>query len=207
MNARGAGTTAALIVAAVALIFAIAGTAIAGPGSISSKISKAKVKKIAKKQINKAAPGLSVAKAVKADSADTAASADSVNGHQIFKIFAKIPVGSADQTIATFAGYTLSASCTAAGDLDRLLLVPPDTPFTNQTSTGNGNVGPVFSYGGGSAIRMDSDGTNNNTRGAASFSAARSDGIVLTGVIGFDNDPAFEQGSGCAVYGEVTQAG
>jgi hypothetical protein len=193
-----------MIVAAVALIFAVAGTAIAGPGSISSKISKSKVKKIAKKQIAKAAPGLSVAKAA---SADTAANADAVNGHKIFKIFATIPVGSADQTIATFAGYTLSASCTPGGDLDRLLLLPPDTPFTNQTSTGNGDQGPVFSYGGGSAIRMDSDGTTNNTRGAASFSAARSDGIVLTGVIGFDNDPAFGQGSGCAVYGEVTQAG
>ena len=47
------GPSPALIVAAIALIFAIAGTAIAGPDAISNKITKAKVKKIAKKQANK----------------------------------------------------------------------------------------------------------------------------------------------------------
>ena len=50
----------AIVVAALALVAALAGTAIAGPGAESSAINKKKVKKIASKQIKKAAPGLSV---------------------------------------------------------------------------------------------------------------------------------------------------
>lgn len=43
----------AMLVAAIALVFAMAGTAIAGPDAASSAITKKKVKKIAKKQANK----------------------------------------------------------------------------------------------------------------------------------------------------------
>ena len=43
----------ALVLAALALVFAMVGTAIAGPDAISNKITKPKVKKIAKKQANK----------------------------------------------------------------------------------------------------------------------------------------------------------
>ena len=46
----------ALIVAVVALVAALAGTALADPGASASKITKAKVKKIANKQINKRLP-------------------------------------------------------------------------------------------------------------------------------------------------------
>ena len=60
----------AMIVAMVALCFALVGTAVAQDPV--GKITKAKVKSIAKKQINKAAPGLSVAKAVDADKAKEA---------------------------------------------------------------------------------------------------------------------------------------
>ncbi len=43
----------ALVAAAVALCFAMVGTAVAGPDAISSKITKSKVKKISKKQATK----------------------------------------------------------------------------------------------------------------------------------------------------------
>jgi hypothetical protein len=46
----------ALIVAVVALVAALAGTAIAGPGASTSKVTKSKVKKITNKQINKRVP-------------------------------------------------------------------------------------------------------------------------------------------------------
>ena len=58
----------ALVVAVLALVAALAGTAVAGSDARSS-LSKQKVKTIATKQINKLAPGLSV------EHADTAASA------------------------------------------------------------------------------------------------------------------------------------
>lgn len=46
----------AIIVAVVALVAALAGTAVAGPGATTSAITKQKVKKIAKKQVNKKFP-------------------------------------------------------------------------------------------------------------------------------------------------------
>ena len=46
----------AIVVAVVALVAAVAGTAVAGPGASTSAVTKAKVKKIANKQINKRIP-------------------------------------------------------------------------------------------------------------------------------------------------------
>jgi hypothetical protein len=46
----------AIIVAVVALVAALAGTAIAGPGAETSAFTKAKAKKVANKQINKRLP-------------------------------------------------------------------------------------------------------------------------------------------------------
>jgi hypothetical protein len=57
----------AIIVAVVALVAALAGTAVAGPGATTSKLSKAKVKLISQKQANKVlkqeAPNLEVGSA------------------------------------------------------------------------------------------------------------------------------------------------
>ena len=72
--------SAAFIVAVVALSFAIVGSAIAGTDSAKKALSKSQVKKISKKQANKAitkaAPGLSVSHASTADSATTATNSD-----------------------------------------------------------------------------------------------------------------------------------
>ena len=65
----------ALVIAVVALIAALAGTAVADPGATTSKITKSKVKKI----VNKLAPGLSVAHANTADSATNATTAANAN--------------------------------------------------------------------------------------------------------------------------------
>jgi len=76
----------AMIVAALALVVALAGTAIAAPDIATRAVTKSKVKKIAKKQakkqIRKKAPGLSVNHANTADSAtdaDHAFEADHAN--------------------------------------------------------------------------------------------------------------------------------
>jgi hypothetical protein len=66
-SSNGSRPSPALVLAALALVFAMVGTAVAGPDAISDKITKPKVKKIAKKQANKAiaaaAPELAVASA------------------------------------------------------------------------------------------------------------------------------------------------
>ena len=69
----------AIIVAVLALVAALAGTALAAPGASTSAISKKKVKKIATKQINELAPSLSVAHADTAESASTAETANTAN--------------------------------------------------------------------------------------------------------------------------------
>jgi hypothetical protein len=88
-EARRSRPSPALLVAVVALAAALAGTAVADPTGSVSGINKRKVKRIAKKQINKLAPGLSVAhadtagSAKRADTANTAggaANADKVDG-------------------------------------------------------------------------------------------------------------------------------
>jgi hypothetical protein len=84
----------ALVLAALALVFAMVGTAIAGPDAISNKITKSKVKKISKKQANKAidaaAPGLAVA------SAESAASAGVVG------LYAHVgPTGTATESLSS----------------------------------------------------------------------------------------------------------
>ena len=71
----GARPSPAIVVAVLALVAAVAGTAVAGPGASTSKITKKKVTKIADKEIKKLAPGLSVAHADTADTANTAGNA------------------------------------------------------------------------------------------------------------------------------------
>lgn len=67
----------AIVVAVVALVAALAGTAVAGPDAGTSAINKKKVKKIVTKQIKKLAPDLSVASA---ENADQAANASALGG-------------------------------------------------------------------------------------------------------------------------------
>jgi hypothetical protein len=65
----------AILVAVLALVAALAGTAVAGPDASTSALTKSKVKRIADKVISKRAPTLSVAHAASADSATNATNA------------------------------------------------------------------------------------------------------------------------------------
>jgi len=75
----GSRPSPAIVVAVVALVAAVAGTAMAGPGASSSAITKKKVNNIAEKQANavidQKAPGLSVASAQSATNATNATNA------------------------------------------------------------------------------------------------------------------------------------
>jgi len=105
------GVTPAIVVAALALVAALAGTAIAGPDAHTSAINKKKVKKIADKQIQAAAPDLSVASAKTADTATTATTAGSAN-NVLWAVVNNGP-GAADAAVARSSkpGY----SATEAG--------------------------------------------------------------------------------------------
>lgn len=127
-NKRPSPATAISI---VALVFAVAGTAVAGVATVSvlTKKEKKQTRSIAKDEIQKAAPGLSVANAV---SAQNAASADALGG----AAGAKLPVninaawdtGGAAQTdepLGTFGALTVTGRCIDQGTDDpelRILL-------------------------------------------------------------------------------------
>jgi hypothetical protein len=101
---KQARPSAALIVAVVALIAALAGTAIASdPVATTSKVTKKKVKKIADKRINKAAPGLSVAKAEKAETAESAGILEGEDAANLVQGFATVNDG-INPTIRNFGG-------------------------------------------------------------------------------------------------------
>lgn len=74
---RASRPSPAIIVAVLALVAALAGTAVAGPDATTSALSKKKVKKIATKQadkqIDERAPGLSVANSETLDGLDSTA--------------------------------------------------------------------------------------------------------------------------------------
>ena len=99
-SSKGRRPSPAMIVAATALIIALAGTAMAAPTAIKSilnKQEKKQVKNIAKNQVNKLAPGLSVASAKNADAAkraDAAGNADTLGGQSL----ANIAIGRSDPT-------------------------------------------------------------------------------------------------------------
>jgi hypothetical protein len=220
--------SSAILVAVMALVAALGGTALAGPGASSSALSKKTVKKIATKQadarIAALAPGLSVARAQTAGSADTADSAatatsadtaesaevagnaDAVGGQKITKIFAKIPADTTGATVATVDGLTIRATCTPGGLIEDLLVDPPTTD-ADLLGQGNGNAGPVFDQDGGAEpneISLDQgESAFDNVRGMSTFSAARTGGSVITGMIGYDNPPVFNGELVCAVYGHV----
>ncbi|HEU4802094.1 MAG TPA: hypothetical protein VFS73_02855 [Solirubrobacterales bacterium] len=97
-----------MAVAVVAMAFALVGTAVAAnDGTIYPKLTKSKVKKIAKKQANKQieakAPGLSVA------------NADTVDGNRVVQIDFR-PAGAANEVILDLNGLRMRADCNGTND-------------------------------------------------------------------------------------------
>jgi hypothetical protein len=131
-----------LLVGVLALVAAVAGTAVAGPGATTSKLTKKKVVQIADQEINKLAPGLSVAHAESANtathadsatSADKAASADSalsaqsalaadtadsVGGVSIEPVRMSVPENTAGPTVVSVDGSLVDINlCSSAGQI------------------------------------------------------------------------------------------
>lgn len=120
---KGRRPSPALLVAVVALIAALAGTAVGGVAVTSlnrserkqvKKIAKKQGKKQAKKQIKKREPSLNVKSARSAGWASTADNASAVNGQTIIPINHRSnEVTNAE--LASLNGITIRVSCDAAG--------------------------------------------------------------------------------------------
>jgi hypothetical protein len=137
-------------------------------------------------------------KANTANSAGSAGSAGTVNGQTVVKIFTLIPNGSLNQTIASFAGFTIRGDCTGS-DVDDLVLIPSSLT-SDLKASGNGNEEAFFSH----AQEGDSaELSEENDRGETSFSAATLSGTVVSGNIGYEDPASFVDTQACAFYGQV----
>jgi hypothetical protein len=125
---RTSRPSSAIVVAALALVGALVGTALAGTDATTSAINKKKVKKIATKQINKLAPGLSVASAETANvanrattantanSATQAQNASTANGVRPIKVSFAAPSGTPATAFVNQGGVRMRGECTVAGE-------------------------------------------------------------------------------------------
>src|SRR5262249_27175605 len=142
--------------AVIALVAAAAGTAVAAP--VANKgVSKGKAKKIADKEIDIKAPGLSVKHAGSADSAPTANNANNVNTVNTIGA-SKIDVRLSNDTSTTVfegSGLRIFAQCTG-----NQIAVLADTTKTNasiytsvvDTDTNNNNSNDDLESGSFSSI-------------------------------------------------------
>jgi hypothetical protein len=132
-------------VAVAALVFAMAGSALAGSDASSRAITKSKVKSIAKKQINKAAPGLTVAKAGSADNATNATTA-----------------GIAGDVRTARSGTNILAFTANTDQTVQTVNLPAGVWFATAGVTGNNNSGSNEAYDcqlvvGGTEVDRTSD--------------------------------------------------
>jgi hypothetical protein len=153
-----------------------------------------------------------VPSATKADSATTAITATNatnatnaakVNGRTVTKVFTKIAMDTT-ATVGTFGNFSIVAKCSAAGEVENFQ-VNSSVPNVDMMQQGNGNLGPTFEFesGGGPLVLDDADGGNDNERGVVTFSAAESNGTVVTGTLAYEDPSAFPGESVCAIHGMV----
>ena len=193
--------SAALIVAVVALVAALAGTAIAGVAVTSlSKKDKKQVTKIAKKQgkkqakiqIDKKAPGLSVASAKTADSATTADSAkmadsaDDANGIKPVKVSFAAASSSGETVFVNQGGIRIDGECTGNG---------PQVDF--ESTANDGDLYLFFSFDDGSTGRVDLPNFD-----AGNFSKV----APLGGLISLQTTVTYRGADGTTVSGELMEA-
>lgn len=148
--------------------------------------------------------------ATNAANAANAKNASTVGGQSQTKVFKTLLPGETDVTVATIAGFTLKATC-EAGNAD-VTVTSPSSPASVLSAEGNGeNEGANFEYdseesGTASEIRLDTfvNAPGENTYGESTFSGALSNGVVVSGDVGYDYDTfGSESPERCVVFGEV----
>lgn len=199
--------SAATVIACLALLLALAGTAGADPvGELSRLISGSQIKKnsirgnrlvrgtITGREVNERRIG-TVPRATRAQSAFNA---DLVGALAVRKVFFRGPAGAAPVQVFAGAGLTLFASCNAAGD-----------PVLRATTAVNGATIRVGRVGAGSATVAGSTNFNIGASlsalgasqdGTATVEYARQDGAVASATLQYGDSPSMG-GAFCHVAG------
>jgi hypothetical protein len=201
---RGVVPSPSFAIAFLALVLAVGGGAFA----IASSDGK-KIRKIANRVVTKRAHKLSVRHATSADhantaeSAATAASASATNGMHLAKLDARMPAGTGETTVFTANGLTLSATCSAGGDLN----LTGTTSVDNSEINEQGGYGAVFHQSANYEFDVGDvenvganmgDGTQDNVSGSVIYSTP--DGAVVTIILSI-SETAHGGHGGCDVEG------
>jgi len=145
-----------------------------------------------------------VPSALNATNATNAGNANTVGGESVTKIFSKLPKGAGSTTIATIAGFTITAACPDTGSnlIDIVLHSPTNVPsdLTAIRSEGPTVEGGDTQYSAGTNVQIELD---NDFLGETSFSGATTTGTVISGNIGFDFPNTFSNEPICVVYGQA----
>lgn len=142
-----------------------------------------------------------------ATSATSAGNAATANGQTPVKVFQTLLPGQSNVTVASIAGFNITASCELK-NID-LTLTSPATPGSVLIAQGNGlGEGAYFQYSAhksGTSSSIPLDGSSNNTYGEVSLSGALSNGVVISGNLGYDYETFGEEPpERCIVFGELT---
>ncbi len=208
----GRRPSAALLIACLALLVALGGTAGADPiGQISRLISGSQIKKnsirgnrlvrgtITGREVNERRIGI----VPRAKRADSALNADLVGALAVRKVFFRAPAGAAPVQVFSGAGLTLFASCNAAGD-----------PVLRATTAANGAAIRAVRVGAGGAASVGAANFNvgaslsvlgASQEGGATIDYAQPNGPVATVTLQYGDSPSLG-GAFCHVTGTSTNS-
>ncbi len=146
-----------------------------------------------------------VPNAAHANSADNANNANTVGGQSVTKIFRKLSPGQTNVGIATFAGFTLTATCDGAGNVTAIDVHAPNNTGSALESQGNGvGTGAFFDQSNGSTnVEVSLNDEGGNQRGIATFDGSTTNGTVVSGNLAFEDTETFSSENVCAIFGEV----
>ena len=144
-----------------------------------------------------------VPNAAHANTADNANNANTVGGQSVTKIFAKLSPGQTNAQIASFAGFSLTATCNGGtGNVENLELHAPSNIASALEAQGNGVTEAIFEQSNGlGTIDISLNGTNQ--RGTSTFNGATTNGTVVSGSIAYEDTATFNGENICAFFGEV----
>jgi hypothetical protein len=137
-----------------------------------------------------------------ATKATNAANADTVGGHQVKTFFVKGGSNTGPSTVLSVDGFVIRAGCNATGN--PVATVENDSGVAAELKgvVNNDAAPPVFTDL--NSLNLDSSPMNilaGIVHGSGRFTAARSDGVLISVVYGFDNPSTFGTELVCTVNG------
>jgi hypothetical protein len=144
-------------------------------------------------------------RAATAVNATNASNADTVGGHQVKTFFIKGGSNTGPSTVLSVDGFVIKAGCNGTGN--PVATVENDSGVAAELKgvVNNDTAPPTFTDL--NTLNLDSSPINilgSYVHGSGRFTAARSDGVVLSVVYGFDNPTTFATELVCTVNGTAT---